>query len=90
MASKKAAGSTKNGRDSQSKRRGVKAFGGQNIKPGTIIIRQKGTKVHPGNNVGMGKDFTIFAKIQGEVKFERMDKRRLKVSVYPATANGAA
>jgi len=83
MASKKAAGSTK-------KRRGVKAFGGQKITPGTIIIRQKGTKVHPGNNVGMGRDFTIFAKVAGEVKFERMDKRRLKVSVYPVTANGAA
>jgi len=90
MASKKAAGSTKNGRDSQSKRRGVKAFGGQKITPGTIIIRQKGTKVHPGNNVGMGRDFTIFAKVAGEVKFERLDKRRMKVSVYPSASNGAA
>jgi large subunit ribosomal protein L27 len=90
MASKKAAGSSKNGRDSQSKRRGVKSFGGEKIHAGTIIIRQKGTKVHPGNNVGMGRDFTIFAKIHGEVKFERMDKRRLKVSVYPVDANGAA
>ena len=90
MASKKAAGSTKNGRDSKSKRLGVKSFGGEKIKPGTIIIRQRGTKVHPGSNVGMGRDYTIFAKVAGEVKFERMDKRRLKVSVYPTAANGAA
>ncbi len=82
MASKKAAGSSKNGRDSKSKRLGVKRFGGENVLPGTIIIRQRGTKVHPGNNVGVGKDFTIFAKIHGKVKFERMDKKRFKVSVY--------
>lgn len=84
MASKKAAGSTKNGRDSQSKRLGVKRFGGESVRSGTIIIRQRGTKVHPGNNVGLGRDYTIFAKIDGKVKFERMDKRRMKVSVYPA------
>ena len=89
MASKKAAGSSKNGRDSKSKRLGVKRFGGEKILPGTIIIRQRGTKVHPGQNVGMGRDYTLFAKVAGEVKFERMDKKRLKVSVYPA-ANGAA
>ncbi len=89
MASKKAAGSTKNGRDSQSKRLGVKRFGGEAVLPGTIIIRQRGTKVHPGTNVGMGRDFTIFAKVDGKVKFERLDKRRLKVSVYPVE-NGAA
>lgn len=89
MASKKAAGSSKNGRDSKSKRLGVKRFGGEKILPGTIIIRQRGTKVHPGQNVGMGRDHTIFAKVAGEVKFERMDKKRLKVSVYPA-ADGAA
>lgn len=89
MASKKAAGSTKNGRDSQSKRLGVKRFGGQNVRSGTIIIRQRGTKVHPGNNVGLGRDYTIFAKIDGKVKFERMDKRRLKVSVYPADSGAA-
>jgi large subunit ribosomal protein L27 len=89
MASKKAAGSSKNGRDSKSKRLGVKRFGGEKILPGTIIIRQRGTKVHPGQNVGIGRDHTIFAKVAGEVKFERMDKKRLKVSVYPA-ADGAA
>ena len=83
MASKKAAGSSKNGRDSQSKRLGVKRFGGESILPGTIIIRQRGTKVHPGNNVGMGRDHTIFAKIEGKVQFERLDRKRLKVSVYP-------
>lgn len=84
MASKKAGGSTKNGRDSQSKRLGVKRFGGQKIKAGTIIVRQRGTKVHPGNNVGCGKDHTLFALVEGEVTFERLDKRRTKVSVYPA------
>jgi large subunit ribosomal protein L27 len=89
MASKKAAGSTKNGRDSISKRLGVKRFGGQRVLPGTIIIRQRGTKVHPGNNVGMGKDFTIFAKVDGKVQFERMDKKRLKVSVYPQDSGAA-
>lgn len=86
MASKKAAGSTKNGRDSQSKRLGVKRFGGQNVKPGTIIVRQRGTQFHVGNNVKMGRDHTIYAVIDGQVKFERMDKRRLKISVYPRTA----
>lgn len=89
MASKKAAGSSKNGRDSQSKRLGVKRFGGEAVLPGTIIIRQRGTKVHPGNNVGMGRDFTIFAKVDGKVKFERLDRKRLKVSVYPVE-NGVA
>lgn len=86
MASKKAAGSTKNGRDSQSKRLGVKRFGGQNVKPGTIIVRQRGTQFHVGNNVKMGRDHTIYSVIDGQVKFERMDKRRLKISVYPKTA----
>lgn len=84
MAHKKAGGSTKNGRDSNGQRRGVKAFGGQNIHAGTIIVRQCGTKIHPGNNVGVGKDFTLFAKINGVVKFERLGKTRKKVSVYPA------
>ncbi len=83
MASKKAGGSTKNGRDSQSKRLGVKVFGGQNIRSGAIIIRQRGTKIHPGINVGLGRDFTIFSLIDGRVKFERVDKRKMKVSVYP-------
>ena len=86
MASKKAAGSTRNGRDSQSKRLGVKRFGGEAVKPGTIIVRQRGTQFHMGNNVGMGRDFTIYAKIDGQVKFERMSKDRLKISVYPAEA----
>lgn len=86
MASKKAAGSTRNGRDSQSKRLGVKRFGGQPVKPGTIIVRQRGTQFHLGNNVKMGRDFTIYSVIDGRVQFERMDKRRMKVSVYPPAA----
>ena len=86
MASKKAAGSTKNGRDSQSKRLGVKRFGGQPVTPGVIIVRQRGTKFHPGNNVKMGRDHTIFSVIDGKVKFERLDKRRFKISVYPQAA----
>ena len=84
MASKKAAGSTKNGRDSQSKRLGIKRFGGQNVKPGTILIRQRGTKYHLGKNVKKGRDFTIYSLIDGKVKFERINKKRLKVSVYSA------
>jgi large subunit ribosomal protein L27 len=90
MASKKAAGSTRNGRDSQSKRLGVKRFGGEAVKPGTIIIRQRGTKFHLGNNVRMGRDFTIYAVIEGQVKFERVNKLRTKVSVYPAAAAKSA
>lgn len=85
MASKKAAGSTRNGRDSAGKRLGVKRFGGETVKPGTILIRQRGTKFHLGNNVRMGRDFTIYSIINGEVKFERISKLRTKVSVYPAT-----
>lgn len=83
MASKKAAGSTKNGRDSESKRLGVKRFGGESVKPGTIIVRQRGTVFHVGNNVKLGRDFTIYSIIEGRVKFERIDKRRSKISVYP-------
>ena len=86
MASKKAGGSTKNGRDSQSKRLGVKRFGGEQVVPGTIIVRQRGTKFHLGNNVKMGRDYTIYAIIDGLVKFERFSKERFKVSVYPKTA----
>lgn len=86
MAHKKGAGSTKNGRDSNAQRRGVKKFGGQFVKAGNIIIRQCGTRYHVGNNVGMGKDYTLFSLIEGVVKFERKDKTRLKVSVYPAEA----
>jgi len=82
MAHKKGQGSSRNGRDSNSQRRGVKVFGGQNIHAGSIIVRQVGTKIHPGNNVGMGKDFTLFSLINGVVKYERLDKTRKKVSVY--------
>lgn len=86
MASKKAAGSTKNGRDSQSKRLGVKRFGGQFVKPGTIIVRQRGTKFYLGSNVRLGRDFTIYSIIEGAVKFERLNKLKFKVSVYPKSA----
>lgn len=86
MASKKAGGSTKNGRDSQSKRLGVKRFGGELVKPGTIIVRQRGTKFHLGNNVRMGRDYTIYSIIDGLVKFERFSKERFKISVYPKSA----
>jgi large subunit ribosomal protein L27 len=84
MSHKKAAGSTKNGRDSNAQRRGIKRFGGETISSGTIIVRQVGTKIHPGNNVGMGKDFTLFATIDGVVAFERKGRDRKKVSVYAA------
>jgi large subunit ribosomal protein L27 len=83
MAHKKGAGSTKNGRDSNSKRSGVKRFGGQIVSAGNILVRQCGTRFHPGNNVGLGKDYTLFSLVDGVVKFERKDKTRLKVSVYP-------
>ncbi|MGB9771357.1 MAG: 50S ribosomal protein L27 [Candidatus Kapaibacteriota bacterium] len=87
MAHKKGGGSSKNGRDSIGQRRGVKKFGGQFVKAGNIIVRQLGTKFHPGKNVGLGKDYTIYALIDGIVKFERKDKTRLKVSVYPVENN---
>lgn len=85
MAHKKGGGSAKNGRDSISKRRGIKKFGQERVIPGTIIVRQCGTKIHPGKNVGMGKDFTIFSTIEGYVKFEYMPRGhgRKQVSVYP-------
>ncbi len=86
MASKKGTGSTRNGRDSNSKRLGVKKYGGQVVKAGNILIRQRGTKVHPGNNVGRGSDDTLFALIPGIVTFERYGKNRKKISVYPAVA----
>ena len=82
MASKKSGGSSKNGRDSQSKRLGVKTFGGERVKPGTIIVRQRGTKFQGGRNVGIGRDHTIFSKISGIVKFEQFEKAKFKVSVY--------
>jgi large subunit ribosomal protein L27 len=84
MAHKKGQGSTQNNRDSAGRRLGVKKFGGEKVVAGNIIIRQRGTKVHPGNNVGIGKDHTIYALVDGEVVFERKDKNRKKVSVIPA------
>ncbi len=84
MASKKAGGSTKNGRDSNPKMRGVKRFGGQVVKAGNILVRQVGTVFHPGKNVSLGRDFTLFSLIDGVVKFEHKDRTRQKVSVYPA------
>ena len=84
MAHKKGQGSTQNNRDSAGRRLGVKKFGGEAVIPGNIIMRQRGTKVHPGKNVGMGKDHTIFALIEGTVVFERKDKKRQKISVVPA------
>lgn len=83
MASKKGVGSSKNGRDSESKRLGVKRADGQFVNAGTILVRQRGTKIHPGNNVGRGGDDTLFAMQSGVVKFERKDKTRKQVSVYP-------
>ena len=85
MAHKKGQRSTQNNRDSAGRRLGVKKFRGQFVRAGNIIIRQRGTKVHPGNNVGMGKDHTIFALIDGIVSFERKDRNRKKVSIYPAS-----
>jgi large subunit ribosomal protein L27 len=82
MAHKKGQGSTQNNRDSAGRRLGVKKFGGEFVRAGNIIIRQRGTKVHPGNNVGLGKDHTIYALVDGFVKFEIKDKKRKKVSVY--------
>jgi large subunit ribosomal protein L27 len=82
MAHKKAGGSSNNGRDSKSKRRGVKKFAGEFVRAGNILVRQCGTRIHPGANVGLGKDFTLFAKSDGIVKFERKDKTRKQVSVY--------
>jgi large subunit ribosomal protein L27 len=84
MSHKKAAGSTKNGRDSNAQRRGVKRFGGENVVAGNILVRQVGTKIHPGNNVGMGKDYTLFSKVDGVVTYERKGRSKKKVSVYEA------
>jgi len=84
MAHKKAGGSSRNGRDSAGQRFGVKRFGGQNVRAGNILVRQKGTKIHPGENVGVAKDYTLFALIDGVVTFERFGKTRKKVSVYAA------
>lgn len=82
MAHKKAGGSTRNGRDSNGQRRGIKRYGGEKVSAGNILIRQLGTKIRPGQNVGVGKDYTIFAKIDGVVAYERDGRSRKKVSVY--------
>ncbi len=82
MAHKKAAGSSKNGRDSAGKRLGVKRYGGQEVTAGSILVRQRGTTFHPGNNVGCGKDYTLFALVDGVVKFETKAKGRKQISVY--------
>ncbi len=82
MAHKKAGGSSKNGRDSNAQRRGVKRFGGNKVTSGSILVRQLGTKFHPGSNVGLGKDYTLYAKIDGVVAYERLGRSRKKVSVY--------
>ncbi|MBW4613988.1 MAG: 50S ribosomal protein L27 [Desmonostoc vinosum HA7617-LM4] len=84
MAHKKGTGSTRNGRDSNAQRLGVKRYGGQTVRAGNILVRQRGTKFHPGNNVGIGSDDTLFALIDGVVTFERKGKTRKKVSVYAA------
>ncbi len=86
MAHKKGGGSTKNGRDSQSKRLGVKIYGGQFVRAGNIIVRQRGTHLHPGKNVGLGRDYTIYALEDGIVKFEHIDRSKKKVSVELAPA----
>ncbi len=83
MAHKKGQGSSRNGRDSNAQRRGVKVFGGQQVSAGSIIIRQLGTRIHPGRNVKMGRDYTLFATVDGIVKFERKDRDRKQVSVEP-------
>jgi len=84
MAHKKGMGSSRNGRDSGGQRLGVKRFGGEQVTAGSILVRQHGTTFHPGTNVGCGRDYTLFALVDGVVKFERKDKTRQKISVYPA------
>lgn len=86
MAHKKGVGSSRNGRDSNPQFLGVKKYGGERVEAGNILVRQRGTKFHPGNNVGLGSDHTIFALVDGVVKFEHKDKKRMKVSVYPPEA----
>jgi len=86
MAHKKAGGSSRNGRDSSGQRRGVKRFAGQVVKAGNILVRQLGTKIHPGTNVGLGRDYTLFAKVDGVVKYEDFGQNRKRVSVYPVEA----
>jgi large subunit ribosomal protein L27 len=86
MAHKKGVGSSRNGRDSNPQFLGVRKFGGQSVAAGNILVRQRGTKFHPGKNVGRGNDDTLFALVDGVVKFEHKDKKRMKISVYPAVA----
>ncbi len=90
MAHKKAGGSSRNGRDSRGQRLGVKVFGGETCRAGNILVRQRGTKFHAGLNVGYGRDWTLFALIDGKVAFERLDKTRQRVVVYPVDATNAA
>jgi large subunit ribosomal protein L27 len=90
MAHKKGQGSTRNGRDSESKRHGVKRADGQVVRAGNILVRQLGTKIHPGNNVGTGRDWTLFALVDGVVKFERQGRDQKRVSVYPVAESPAA
>ena len=89
MAHKKGVGSSRNGRDSNPQYLGVKRYGGEQVVAGNIIVRQRGTKFHPGKNVGLGNDHTIFALVDGVVKFEHKDKKRMKISVYPAAATAS-
>jgi large subunit ribosomal protein L27 len=84
MAHKKAGGSSRNGRDSAGQRYGIKRYAGQQVRAGSILVRQKGTRIHPGENVGLGKDYTVYSKIDGVVAYERFGKDRKKVSVYSA------
>jgi len=86
VAHKKAGGSSKNGRDSNSQRRGIKRFGGQVVRAGNILVRQVGTVIHPGKNVGLGRDYTLFAMIDGVVKYEEFGRNRKRVSIYPVEA----
>ncbi|MEN8142557.1 MAG: 50S ribosomal protein L27 [Thermodesulfobacteriota bacterium] len=86
MAHKKAGGSSRNGRDSAGQRRGVKRYGGQVVRAGNILVRQLGTKIHPGTNVGLGRDYTLFAKVDGVVTYEDFGRNRKRVSVYPVEA----
>jgi len=86
MAHKKAGGSSRNGRDSQGQRRGVKRYGGQIVRAGNILVRQLGTRIHPGTNVGLGRDYTLYAKIDGVVTYEGFGRNRKRVSVYPVEA----
>jgi large subunit ribosomal protein L27 len=87
MAHKKGQGSSRNGRDSAGQRRGVKVYGGQAVHSGSILVRQVGTRIHPGRNVRLGRDYTLYATVEGTVKYERMARDRTKVSVYPAPAS---